>query len=193
MREPETSCERSDRFGEEVHRVRLPSGLTLWFLPRPGFTRKTAVLAARFGSVHDAFEPADGGPIVRVPAGTAHFLEHRLFETDRGDAFDLFERLGASANAGTGHTNTTYFFSCTDSFYPALEILLSFVDGFRIDDAMVERERRIIVQEILSYADSPDWRGFLGLLGALYPSHPVRLDISGTVASARRGKAGEES
>jgi predicted Zn-dependent peptidase len=179
----EIHTERSERFGEEFHRVTFPSGLRLWFLPRPGFIKKVAILAVHFGSIHDAFRREGEDGVAAVPAGSAHFLEHRVFETENGDAFDLFERLGASANAGTGHTNTTFFFTCTDNFYESLPILLGFLGPLGLTDEMVDRERRIIVQEILSYRDSPDWQGFTSLLDSLYPTHPVRLDIAGTAES----------
>ncbi len=177
------TVEKSDRLGEEYSVTRLPSGLRLWFLPKRGFAKKVAVLGVEFGSVHEAFTTAGSGEVRRVPAGTAHFLEHRVFETDRGDAFDLFERLGAGSNAATGHTNTTFFFTCTENFYPALEILLGFTEKIIVDEEMVEREKKIIIQEILGYQDSPDWQGFTGVLQGLYRTHPVRLDISGTVES----------
>ncbi len=179
----EATVERSERLSEEYSFARLPSGLGVWYIPRKGFAKKVAILSVRFGSIHEAFSGDGSGGITRVPAGTAHFLEHRIFETGHGDAFDLFERLGASSNAATGHTTTTYFFSCTENFYKSLEILLGFLDRIVVDEGMVEREKKIIIQEILGYQDSPDWQGFMGILQGLYWTHPVRLDISGTVES----------
>jgi predicted Zn-dependent peptidase len=175
--------ERSEAFGESFTRAHCSGGLTFYYMPRPGFTKKVALLSVRMGSTHAAFAETAGGPVHRVPWGTAHFLEHRAFQTEQGDAFHLFERLGASSNAGTSHTNTTYFFSCTENFFECLDILLGFIDRLHITDEMVDRERKIIVQEILSYADAPDWQGYLSFLRGLYTTHPVREDISGTVES----------
>ena len=33
------------------------------------------------------------------------------------------------------------------------------------------------------YLDDPNWRLFFGILGNLYPKHPLHIDIAGTVAS----------
>ena len=47
----------------------------------------------------------------------------------------------------------------------------------------VEKEKGIIGQEIQMYLDDPNWRLFFGILGNLYPKHPLHIDIAGTVTS----------
>ncbi len=62
--------------------------------PKPGgFLRTYAVLSANYGSIDSRFR-RENGPISRVPAGIAHFLEHKLFEEDQGSVFDRFAALG---------------------------------------------------------------------------------------------------
>ena len=39
---------------------------------------------------------------MHLPAGVAHFLEHKMFEDQDGDAFAKFAKTGANANAFTG-------------------------------------------------------------------------------------------
>ncbi len=46
-----------------------------------------------------------------------------------------------------------------------------------------KRKKGIIGQEIQMYLDDPNWRLFFGILGNLYPKHPLHIDIAGTVAS----------
>jgi predicted Zn-dependent peptidase len=177
---------RSERLAEEVHTGRLSNGLTVAVLPKRGFFKKHAVLATRYGSIDNVFR-APGEPEPReVPAGIAHFLEHKLFEEEGGNAFDRFSKNGAYCNAFTSYTTTAYLFSCTDLFDENLGLLVDFVGDPYFTEAAIARERQIISQEIRMYEDSPDWRGFQALLEALYVRHPVRVDITGTVDSIAR-------
>ena len=66
------------RLGETLYRRILPNGLTVLVVPRPGFTRKLAYFVTDFGSVHTDFELE--GKNIHVPAGIAHFLEHKMFD-----------------------------------------------------------------------------------------------------------------
>lgn len=50
-------------------------------------------------------------------------------------------------------------------------------------DENVEKEKGIIGQEINMYADNPDWRVYFGLIEAMYATHPVHIDIAGTIES----------
>jgi predicted Zn-dependent peptidase len=149
-----------------------------------GFSRKLAVLGTRFGSIDNRFRL--DGRTVELPDGLAHFLEHELFTKEDGDVFEQFARSGASANAGTGFTQTSYYFSCTRDFASNLELLLRFVFTPYFSDENVRKERGIIGQEIRMYEDSPDQRIFMNLMEALFVRHPVRIDIAGTVESISR-------
>ncbi|MGQ0614657.1 MAG: EF-P 5-aminopentanol modification-associated protein YfmH [Planctomycetaceae bacterium] len=162
--------------GEQVTRRVFPSGFTVYAARKPEFSRSYATLGVRYGSV-DRKLPGNGA---LLPDGTAHFLEHKLFETPQGDAFDRFASHGASANAFTSFTTTRYLFGASGSFADNLRILLEMAFSFRVTDAGVEKEKGIIGQEIAMYADDPDWKGYFGLLGSLYARHPLRLDIAGT-------------
>jgi predicted Zn-dependent peptidase len=173
------------RLGERLYSARLPVGLAVYVLPRPGYAKKYATFATRYGSVDNRFrEP--GGSVLEVPDGIAHFLEHQMFAQEYGDAFERFAELGASANAFTSYTNTTYLFSCTDRFDDAFRLLLDFVQEPHFTDAGTEKERGIIQQEIRMYDDNPSWRLRQGLHQCLYQVHPFRIDIAGTVESVGR-------
>jgi predicted Zn-dependent peptidase len=116
----------------------------------------------------------------------AHFLEHKLFEDEGGNVFDRFAALGASANAYTSFTQTTYLFSCTERFDENFGVLLDFVQEPYFTEQTVQKEQGIIGQEIKMYEDHPHWRVFFNLLESLYQAHPVRNDIAGTVESISR-------
>ena len=68
----------------------LESGLTVLVRPMPGYSSTYAIYGTRFGSIDLDFEV--DGKIVHLPAGTAHFLEHKMFESEEGDAFARFAR-----------------------------------------------------------------------------------------------------
>jgi predicted Zn-dependent peptidase len=169
----------ANALGEPLLAGTARSGLRVLVDHRPGFRRTFAALGVNFGSV-DRVSGADGQP---VPEGLAHFLEHKLFEDQAGDVSDRFAALGASSNAMTGFTGTTYVISTVDEPARGLQLLLQFVQDPWFTDALVAKEQGIIAQEIRMYDDDPDWRALNGLLVCLYARHPVKDNIAGTVQS----------
>ncbi|MGL4914465.1 MAG: EF-P 5-aminopentanol modification-associated protein YfmH [Romboutsia sp.] len=169
---------------EEVYYEKLENGLDVYFMPKPGFTKKYAILATNYGSNELEFVPIGEKEKIRVNEGIAHFLEHKMFEQpDGGNAFDKFSKWGASANAFTNFTMTAYLFSTTEYFYESLEHLIDYVQTPYFTDENVEKEKGIIEQEIKMYNDDPDWNVYFNCLKALYVNYPVRVDIAGTVES----------
>ena len=118
-----------------------------------------------------------------MPEGIAHFLEHKLFESEDLDAFARYAKTGASANAYTSFERTCYLFSCAGNFKASLEILLDFVQSPYFTEQTVQKEQGIIGQEIRMYQDEPNWQVMFNCLRALYKVHPVRIDIAGTIDS----------
>ena len=149
-----------------------------------GFSSAYALYGTRYGSIDTTFRSNANEEFVTVPEGIAHFLEHKLFENEDGaDAFELFAKTGASANAFTSFDRTCYLFSCSDHFEEALGILLNFVQSPYFTEKTVQKEQGIIGQEIKMLQDRPGWRALFNLLKALYVNHPVKVDIGGTVES----------
>ena len=174
----------NDILKEELYYEKLENGLDVYFMPKPGFTKKYAVLATNYGSNELEFVPIGENEKIRVNEGIAHFLEHKMFEQpDGGNAFDKFSKWGASANAFTNFTMTAYLFSSTENFYESLEHLIDYVQTPYFTDENVEKEKGIIEQEIKMYNDDPDWNVYFNCLKAMYVNYPVRVDIAGTVDS----------
>jgi len=169
----------SDILGESCLYHTHSSGLKIVIIKKPGKSRKCAMIATKFGSINREFE-CDGKTVV-VPNGTAHFLEHKLFEGKEGNAFDFYAKTGAKANAFTSNDKTAYYFTCSTDFEKNLEILLTFISNPYLTDENVEKEKGIIGQEIKMYEDEPSWQGYFGLVNCLYGTHPVKYDIAGTV------------
>ncbi len=174
---------KSPRLGESYIKVEHSSGLTILMCPMKGFSTAYAMFGTQYGSVDTTFKTAEDSDFVTVPEGIAHFLEHKLFESEDGDAFARYAATGASANAFTSFDRTAYLFSCSENFKESMEILLDFVTHPYFTPETVQKEQGIIGQEIRMYDDVADWRVMFGLLGAVYHNHPVRIDIAGTVES----------
>lgn len=175
----------NDSLKEKVFYTALIEGPDLFVLPRQGYNKKYAIFSTRFGSIDHAFRLIEQGKEeeITLPEGVAHFLEHKLFDEEEGNVFDRFAYYGASPNAFTSFTHTTYLFSCTDFFTENFKLLLDFVQAPYFSEESVAKEQGIIQQEIRMYQDNPEWRVYFDLLKALYARHPVRNDIAGTVES----------
>ena len=131
---------RRDRVLDEVvHRYVLDSGLSVLVHLKRGFQKKFALLAADFGSVDRCFFDRGTGRRVELPDGVAHFLEHKLFELEEGDALEVFSRQGASANAATSLRNTAFFMSCSSRFRENLRTLLRLVKTPHMTERSVEK------------------------------------------------------
>lgn len=168
---------------EEYFYMKHPLGLGIYVYPKKGYSSSYAILGTNFGSINNKFKVKGQTSFTVVPNGIAHYLEHKLFASPQGDAFELFSKTGASANAYTSFEKTAYLFSCTNNFEKSLSILLDFVQSPYFTPENVEKERGIIGQEIKMYEDSPDWKVFINLLDALYINHPVKNDIAGSIES----------
>ncbi len=168
--------------GESYERYVDSSGVTVLLYPMKGYRGAYALFGTKYGSIDQHFAK-EGEPFSSVPAGIAHYLEHKLFESEECDAFSLFSKTGASANAYTSFDKTVYLFSCTERFEESFEILLNFVQSPYFTKENVQKEQGIIAQEIKMYDDDPGWQVFFRLLGALYHRNGVKTDIAGTVES----------
>lgn len=174
---------KSQRFSEQYNVIHHSSGLDIMVWEKPGFSTTEAIFATKYGSINTRFRLDKNEEFTEVPEGIAHYLEHKLFENEDTDVFDLYAATGASANAYTSFDETAYTFSTSDNWDKALEILLDFVQKPYFTQENVDKEQGIIAQEIKMVQDSPERKCFFELLQALYVDHPVKIDIAGTVES----------
>ena len=170
-----------ERIGEEVFHATLPNGLPVYIVPKKGFLRKYALFATRYGGMDMRFEK--DGQWLDTPAGIAHYLEHKMFDTEDGNALQELAKNGAEPNAFTSNAITCYYFDATDKFYESLEILLSFVSIPYFTDESVQKEQGIIGQEIGMIEDNPEWQVYKQLMQALYHTSPARTPVAGSVES----------
>ena len=170
-----------ERIGEEVFHTTLPNGLPVYIVPKKDFLRKYALFATRYGGMDMRFEK--DGQWLDTPAGIAHYLEHKMFDTEDGNALQELAKNGAEPNAFTSNAITCYYFDATEKFYESLEILLSFVSIPYFTDESVQKEQGIIGQEIGMIEDNPEWQVYKQLMQALYHTSPARTPVAGSVES----------
>ncbi|MBP1041112.1 insulinase family protein [Vagococcus sp. BWB3-3] len=168
---------------ETLYTETLANGLRVTLLPKAGFNKTYGLFTTNYGSIDNQFVPIGESELTEVPDGIAHFLEHKMFEKEDGDVFQTFGKQGASANAFTSFTRTSYLFSSTGQVAKNMETLLDFVQSPYFTQETVEKEKGIIGQEIQMYQDDASWRLFFGIISNLYPNHPLHIDIAGTVES----------
>lgn len=170
-----------ERIGEAVCRERLTNGLEVCVVPKPGYAKKYAFFSTRYGGMDTRF--CLDGQWLNTPAGIAHYLEHKMFDTREGNALQELAKNGAEPNAFTANAMTAYYFDSTEHFEENLRILLSFVSIPYFTDESVAKEQGIIGQEIRMIEDNPDWQIYTRMLRAMYHRHAARTSIAGTVES----------
>lgn len=169
------------RLGETLWHTVLPNGLHIYVDPKPGFQKSYAFFATNYGGMDMRFQL--DGQWLDTPAGVAHFLEHKTFDTEDGNALQDLAANGASPNAFTSTALTGYYFESTEKFEENLKILLSFVSVPYYTQESVDKEQGIIGQEIRMGDDEPDTQAFYGMLEGLYAHNPIREQIAGSVES----------
>lgn len=117
-------------------------------------------------------------------SGMAHFLEHMIFKGSSRVAtgeFDwVVENSGGMANAATSHDYAHFFLTTAVSYLPeTLPYLADIVLNASIPQEEFLCERDVVLEEIRSSYDDPDWLGFQTLCQSLYQYHPYRRSILG--------------
>ncbi|GAB3070091.1 EF-P 5-aminopentanol modification-associated protein YfmH [Salinicoccus sesuvii] len=166
---------------ESVYQHQCANGLDVFIVQKPGYSKKFVTYTTKYGSMDDHFKV--DGESYKVPEGIAHFLEHKMFEKEDGDVFNLFSKYGANANAFTSYDRTSYLFSTTESFDKNLKLLMDMVEKPYFTKETVEREVGIIGEEIKMYQDNPGYKLYFETLNQMYHNLPVKDDIAGTEAS----------
>ncbi len=124
-----------------------------------------------------------------VTAGAAHFIEHMLFKgtqrrpTSQAIAREI-EGHGGLFNASTGQEMTVLWAKTQQAHLPlALDVLSDMLRHSLLAADEVEKERRVILEEISSSQDIPEELVGLALHELTWPGHPLGWDVAGTPAS----------
>ena len=73
---------------ETLFHEKLENGLEVYLLPKIDFEKTYGLFSTRFGSIDTTFVPLGQKEMIKVEDGIAHFLEHKMFDMENGDAAD---------------------------------------------------------------------------------------------------------
>ncbi len=166
------------------YKEELENGLTVYMVPYENKTNYSIHYVTRYGANDLAFVPYGKKEEVTVPAGIAHFLEHKMFEMENGeDPFSFASKSGTDCNAATYTNYTRFLFEGNKNFEENLEYLLTYVHSPYFTKENVEKEKGIIIQELAQYQDLVEYRLENMTKEAVFKEHPIRNDIGGTEES----------
>lgn len=162
-----------------VTAVTLPNGLRIRVAPIPHVRSVSVSLGFATGSRYED----------ESEQGIAHLVEHMLFKgTARYPTAqaisETIEGVGGILNASTDKETTTYWAKVPSDHLPvALDLLADMGTSPRLDDDELEKEKRVVLDELALAQDSPgDWVHQL-LTECLWPDQPLGREIAGTVAT----------
>lgn len=175
----------SNKYQESYIEETLDNGLKVVLWQKKGYEKSYFMMTTPLGALDIEQVDADGKTYQFEP-GTAHFLEHKMFEDEEKDVMNLFSEMGANVNAFTSYTETAYHFTTTEDPEKPLNLLLDFVQRLTISNESVEKEKGIIIQELQMYQQMSDSRLINETFSSLFHEHPLRFDVGGSVDSVNR-------
>ncbi|HWC31190.1 MAG TPA: pitrilysin family protein [Dehalococcoidia bacterium] len=172
----------SPAFSETVYtKKRFANGLRLLTSPMP-HTRSVAIsIYVGAGSRYET--PTE--------AGVSHFLEHLCFKgtAKRPEAQIISEAIdgvGGIINAATDREYTVFYAKVAAPHTElALDVLCDLVQAPLLDAGELEKERKVVLEELASVADSPAQQVDLLLDELLWPDQPLGWDVAGTNESVK--------
>jgi len=162
-----------------VYEETLACGLRIYICPMDRH-EVLAKMTTHYGSSILEFKPHLKNEFIKIPLGTAHFLEHKMFAKEDGrDIMNIFQLNGASSNAYTSSHVTSYYFSSPNKFFENLEALLDLVTQPYYTDENVQKEKGIIDQEIKAGFDDPYEAAYYTTLLNTFSEFPYRFPVAG--------------
>ena len=117
--------------------------------------------------------------------GVSHFIEHLMFKgTQKRSARDIAEMVddvGGQLNAATDRENTCYYIKVLPEHLGlGMDILSDMLLHSKFAESDVEKERQVVLEEIILYEDSPDELIHDLHMNSLWPGHALGRNILGT-------------
>ncbi|XWV25329.1 Zn-dependent peptidase [Tupanvirus deep ocean] len=119
-------------------------------------------------------------------SGIAHFLEHMMFKgTENRNAEQLFnelDTLGAVYNAATTSQHTYYYvYGNSDDFKHLLDIMLDIYINAKFDINEINKERKVIIEEMRMREDSPLVKLYTALHKKIFTGTSLSRNIIGNI------------
>ena len=159
----------------KINETRLSNGLTILTDPMQGVRSATLGFFFRVGSRHEPNELN----------GISHFIEHTVFKgTPKRSSLDIAieqDRLGGNLDAFTTHEEIGFAIKVIDDQLPAaFDLIADMLANPRFDEADLESEQRVIIEEMKMVEDSPEADLSEICSREFFPGHPLGLSIAGT-------------
>ncbi len=166
---------KSFQMNEDIKETRFDNGLVVLTDRMPGVRSATLGFFYRVGSRNEPDELN----------GITHFIEHCVFKgTSRRTAMDIAieqDRLGGNLDAFTTHEETGFVIKVIDDrLDAAFDLLADMLTKPRCDEADLENERRVIIEEMKMNEDSPEEVLSDIFHREFFPGHQLGMSITGT-------------
>ena len=173
-----TSPLLAEELAPHLHKTILDNGLTVLVKEMPGNRVATVQIWVKAGSVYENTEEA----------GITHFIEHMIFKGTEtrgpGELAGAIEGVGGRVNAYTSYENTVYHATLSAVHWEmAFEVLADAVMHSVFDPFELEREKKVVLEELSMRYDRPNIRLFHDLMATSYTRHPYRLPVIGNEES----------
>jgi len=178
---------RLNNIDEEIFYEKLENGLDIYLYKKDDCTNNYVTFTTKFGSIYNEFIPIDETKMTKVPAGVAHFLEHKVFvQKNDPQPETFFANSGAICNAYTTFKNTTYLFSGPNNLIENINFLLDYVQNPYFTKENVESEKGIITQEINMCNDNPTDVLYEYVRKNSFHKNPFKESIIGTTKDIKQ-------
>ena len=172
------SSVKAEELAPHLHKATLDNGLTVLVKEMPGTKVATVQIWVKAGSVYENAEEA----------GITHFIEHMIFKGTEtrgpGELAGAIEGVGGSVNAYTSYEYTVYHATLSAAHWDmAFEVLAEAVMHSVFDPVELEREKKVVLEEVSMRYDRPNIMLFHELMATAYTRHPYRLPVIGTEES----------
>lgn len=173
-----THTTNARELSSHLYKETLPNKLTVLVKETPGTKVATVQIWVKAGSIYeDANE-----------AGITHLIEHMIFKgtptRGLGRVAGDVEEVGGRINAYTSYEYTVYHATLSARFWErGLDVLNDALRNSIFDPDELEREKKVILEEISMRNDRPEIKLFEQLMTTAYSVHPYRLPVIGTVES----------
>ena len=146
-------------FGDEskVYYEKMSNGMDVYVVPNYNQHNYHAELVVKYGSSIKEFIPIGEDNYIKLPLGVAHFLEHKTFDMEKGDAFAFYSKTGTYINAGTNYFVTRYYIDGSKHLKKNFDYLLTLIFSPFFKEDNINNEKGIIAEEIKMYDDETDW------------------------------------
>ena len=171
-----------DLVDEKIVYDKLENGLEVYIIRKKDFNSNYASFISKFGGLDIEFIPIGEKEFVKMPAGIAHFLEHKLFEQEKDpQVHDFYKQSGTYVNAMTGYKRTKYIFNGPNNFKENLIFLLDYVQSPYFTDENIEKEKGIIIEEAKMCMDDKNRLFHETIMKNLYKEIPYNKKIIGDI------------